>query len=212
MTEPEYNHLDIYTLLYSGNTEAAIRTFCEKTTRFCFTPFSRNRYLSSLNFGIYNYILLKEQISLHDCCQENEKQIAQYTQDSMIDIGIRIITNYGTDNRYLIEKYKNVHVRRAIVCIHEHLSEPLTLDYVSRKICINKAYLCQLFQKETGTGFCSYVLQQRMKLAERLLLHTADPIQEIALKCGYPNAAYFSTCYKKYMGCKPSVERRQGRT
>ncbi len=209
MTEFFFNHNDIYSLLYHGNINEAISTFTQKTARVSFTPANRNIYLSSLNFGIYNYILLHEKVSLHECCMKNELLIVHVTADSMLETGKNIIYSYGTENNYLIEKYQNQHIRNALYYIHHNLSEPLTLDIVSAAININSSYLCQLFKQEVKMNFCDYILSQRIKLANKLLCQSDYTIQAIAEKCGFKNAAYFSTCYKKYTSKKPSEFRNE---
>lgn len=203
--ESVFNHYEICQYLYNGNTEMALETFLEKSSRLDFSGmFLWKTYLISLNMGIYNYILLKENISLHECCMENEEKIRQSIKEEVIQTGKEIILSYGFDTNYLIEKYNNEHIKKTILYIHEHLSEPLTLEQVSIAICINKTYLCDLFHKETGVNFCAYVTMQRLKLAKKLLTRTNDPIHAIALKCGFRNTAYFSSCFKKHTGQSPS--------
>lgn len=123
---------------------------------------------------------------------------------STVLIGADIIRAYGSDSNYLIEKYENPHIKAAIAYIHGHLNDTLNLDTVSTAAFIDRVYLCQLFKKEVGINFNSYILSQRMKLADKLLAETALSIEYIAEHCGYKTPSYFSTCYKKYYGIKPS--------
>lgn len=204
-----YNHNAIYHLLYNGNTSQAVKTFVKKTNSENFTPFLRNSYLSSLNFGIYNFILLKENVSLHECCMENERKIMKSTNDSFIDVGIDIISSYGNDSRYLIEKYTNPHIKAALRYIHQHLSDFLSLEIVSNAICINPSYLSDLFKREVGMKFSDYINIRRITMAKKLLKNTNLSIQEIAEQCGYKNTGYFSTCFKKITGEKASEYRRK---
>lgn len=211
MTANFYNHSDICQFLYSGNTTQAIILFKEKTNLEDFTPFLRNTYLSSLNFAIYNFILLNENVSLHECCMENEQKIKNVTTDSFLDVGIDIISSYGNDSRYLIEKYNNPHIKAALTYIHEHLSESLSLTIVSNAIVINPSYLSDLFKREVGMNFSDYVNMRRIKTAQRLLKNTDLSIQEISEICGYKNVGYFSTCFKNETGEKASDYRRSCR-
>ena len=171
-------------------------------------PSAKRAYLSSLNLAIYNFILVMEHISLHKCCMDNEQLITTHTTEATVLIGADIIRAYGSDSNYLIEKYENPHIKAAIAYIHGHLHGTLNLDTVSTAAFIDRVYLCQLFKKEVGTNFNSYVLSQRMKLADKLLAKTTLSIEYIAEHCGYKNPSYFSTCYKKYYGIKPSDVRR----
>ncbi len=208
MTTPIYNHLEICQFLYNGNTSQAIKIFIQKTDSIKFTPFLRNFYLSSLNFGIYNYILINEHISLHECCMENERKIILCSNNSFKDVGIDIISSYGSDSRYLIEKYTNPHIKAALLYIHQNLSEPLSLQIVSCSINLNPSYLSDLFKREVGINFNDYINLQRIKTAQKLLKNSDLSIQEISEQCGYKKFSYFSTCFKKITGQTASNYRR----
>lgn len=207
MNELLFNHNDIYTLLFYGDIQGAISLFTSKTDSDSLTPTARAMYLSSLNIGIYNYILTKENISLHDCCYENEKKIATVTKDSLLQTGAEIISSYGMDKRYMIEKHSNPHIKNAMYYIHTHINETLSLNNVCDAICITPSYLCQLFKREANISFCDYVSSHRLKIAKSLVCDTNYSIEEIAERCGFKNNSYFSTCYKKKYGVSPSKER-----
>lgn len=207
MNTVSLNHNDIYTHLYHGDITGAAELFREKTDESRFTPATRGIYLSSLNFGIYNHILMKENISLHDCCYENERKITNVTRESFMGMGIDIINSYGMDQRYLIEKYPNIHIKNAMYYIHTHINEQLSLQIVSEAVNLNPSYLCQLFKKEVHTSFSNYITAHRIKLAKGLLHCTDYSIEKISEKCGFKSSAYFSTCYKKTHGIPPSHAR-----
>ena len=210
MSELNINHYEICCLLYAGDIEQAQENFAEKTRGQDLSPTLRNTYLSSLNFAIYNFILIHENVSLHECCLENEQRIIRAASDSLVQTGFEIIASYGMDSRYLIAKYKNPHIRNAVSYIHTHLNESLTLESVSDVVCISKNYFCQLFREEVGTSFGSYVCTERVRLARRLLTGTALSVQDIAEKCGFQTASYFSTCCRRCLGSSPSEIRRGG--
>ena len=67
MSELNINHYEICCLLYAGDIEQAQENFAEKTRGQDLSPTLRNTYLSSLNFAIYNFILIHENVSLHEC-------------------------------------------------------------------------------------------------------------------------------------------------
>lgn len=140
------------------------------------SPTLRSIYLSSLNYAIYNYILFRENISLHECCLENQQMILLASSGSLPDLGMQIINSYGTDNRYLIAKYHNFHIRSALGYIHTLLSEKLSLQTVCDTVSLNRNYFCQLFLQELGISFARYICLQRVKLARRLLCTTSMPL------------------------------------
>ena len=52
--------------------------------------------------------------------------------------------------------------------------------------------------------------QERRRLAEDFLLSTTLSVQQIADKCGFTDAQYFSQAFKRWMGMSPT-EFRQSR-
>lgn len=94
----------------------------------------------------------------------------------------------------------------------EIANEELTLKWISsERMYLNETYLSKLFQKEVGQKFTSYLIQQRMLLAMRLMVRMPDAlIQTIAEDTGFgDNAQYFSIVFKKFTGLTPSEFRRK---
>lgn len=209
MPERNINHYEICCFLYAGNIAEAKRSFIEKMKGQTFSPSMRYVCLSSLNFSIYNFILIQEQVSLYECCLENETRIARASSDALLETGLAIISAYGMDSRYLIAKYENPHIQNAVAYIHRHLNGELSLQSVSQMVHISKNYFCELFKKEVGISFGAYVRTQRVKLARQLLSGTELSLQDIAERCGFQTASYFSTCFKKSFGYSPSELKRQ---
>lgn len=94
----------------------------------------------------------------------------------------------------------------------EITNEELSLKWISaKKMFLNENYLSRLFQKELKQRFSSYLLERRMLLAMRLMLHDPDiKIQTIAQETGFgDNAQYFSIAFKKYTGYTPTEYRKR---
>jgi YesN/AraC family two-component response regulator len=210
MEEELYNHLEICTFLFNGNTQGALKTFREKNKNL----FSKSTlqikkiYLQSLNFSIYQYVLIKEQVSLSICCHENEQKISHsLSSNRFLQVGEEIILAYGYCSEYMVEKYKNKHVKKAISYIRTHLDEPLTLDLVCDSINLNRCYLSDIFNKQVKCSFRQYILKQRIHLAKELLADSRLTIHLISEKCGFTSSAYFCTCFKKEVGLSPCAYR-----
>lgn len=147
MSENIINHYEICCFLYAGDILQAQKSFAEKVKEQESVPSAWNISLSSLNYAIYNFILLQENISLHECCFENIHRISHAAGNTFLQTGNEIIEAYGMDCRYLIAKYKNPQIRQAIGYIHNHLHEELTLQKVSDVLYLNKTYFCQTAQR-----------------------------------------------------------------
>lgn len=201
------NHLPICSLLYSGNYTGALNIF---ETHFdhlknehCFPQCKI--FVSSLNFCIYNYILIKENKSLHQCCLKNNVHISNALDvDSLRESGIYVIKQYAYCQDYLFEKFSHPEIKKATQYIHEHMDKPLTLESVCDAINLNKCYFCTLFKTHTGQTFTQYLNERRIHAAKRLMQETHLTLHEIAFRCGFNSYSYFCTTFKKVVGISPS--------
>ena len=96
-----------------------------------------------------------------------------------------------------------------IIYVNKHYSEELTMEECSRMCFISYSYFSRKFKQITGKTFKNYLLATRLNHAQKALMATEKPITQIALECGFNNAAYFSAIYKKLKGVSPSAEREQ---
>ncbi len=96
-------------------------------------------------------------------------------------------------------------VNRAIAYIYENYSKAeFTIGEMADALFLNKSYLCTLFKKETGSTINVFLTGVRMKEAVKLIEAGELPLYEIAFRVGINDANYFSTLFKKCIGCAPS--------
>lgn len=201
------NHIPICSLLYSGNTSSAMDLFETDFNTFksknCFPQCKL--FVVSLNFCIYNYILIKENRSLHQCCLNNNAQISNALNISTLEqIGRDVILQYAQCQEYLFEKFSHPEIKKAVQYIHTHMNQPLTLETVCEAINLNKCYFCTLFKTHTEQTFTQYLNQVRIRTAKCLMKETHLTLHEIAFRCGFNTYSYFCTTFKKTTGISPS--------
>ncbi|NGZ73924.1 helix-turn-helix domain-containing protein [Saccharibacillus alkalitolerans] len=96
--------------------------------------------------------------------------------------------------------------------IEENFANPdLSLKHLSDRFQISGKYASYLFKTEFDMKFVDFLTQLRMKEAERLLLESDCPLQDIALQVGYANAITFGRVFKRVSGITPGDYRRQKR-
>lgn len=78
------------------------------------------------------------------------------------------------------------------------------LDYLARQMGLNKDYMSKLFKKETGRTLGEYLLDCRMKKAQRLLSSGDYKVYQVAEMVGYHSSQYFSQVYQKYYQKTPT--------
>lgn len=201
------NHQPICTLLYTGNYYGALKLFEDTFNEFKKDiSFSQYKlFVVSLNFAIYNYILMKENISLYSCCMENHEKIQESLEPtSLMEVGKELITHYAMCTDYRFEKFANPEIKKAIQYMHAHMDEPLSLEAVCEAIHLNKCYFCTLFKNDTGFTFTQYLNKIRIHQAKYLMTDTTLSLYEIAFRCGFNNYPYFCTTFKKIVGHSPS--------
>ena len=81
-----------------------------------------------------------------------------------------------------------------------YMQSDLRISEIAKELGISANYLSKLFLEETGTNFSDYLIDVRMKAAQKLLLYSHYTTQEIAQRVGYDNVSYFSVLFKKYTG------------
>lgn len=107
-------------------------------------------------------------------------------------------------------KSKNQLIRLAKDFIRENLGDPdLSLERVSSQIGLSKIYFCQLFHKEEGVSFNTYLNTERINTAKMLLRTTTKKVFEISDEIGYSNPKYFNYVFKHAVGITP-LEYRKG--
>jgi len=97
----------------------------------------------------------------------------------------------------------NEHVKKAVIYLRQHLSEPLSLDKLAEAVGISKFHLAHLFKIYTGKTVIQTMNLIRCAEAQRLI-EEGTSVSSAAFSCGFENLSYFTRTYKKYMGTLPS--------
>lgn len=93
--------------------------------------------------------------------------------------------------------------------VNGHFTEKITPSEVSVRFGYNETYFCRKFKEVTGLTFTNYIQTMRMEYAIKLLKEGNEEIRYVAWKCGYADVSYFSNCFKKHFGFRPSKFRIQ---
>ncbi|HAG12409.1 MAG TPA: AraC family transcriptional regulator [Ruminococcus sp.] len=91
--------------------------------------------------------------------------------------------------------------------IYENPGEDWSIQKIAESLCISVSHFQRLYKARFGVSCSNDIFMSRMEYAKQLLLETALPASEIALKCGYQNYEYFSRSFSKY-ACMPPARYR----
>lgn len=87
-------------------------------------------------------------------------------------------------------------------------AEGITVEQVARELNLSRAYLRNVFFRQTGRSPQQYLMELKMQRAEELL-PLPYSITEIARACGYGDVMQFSKIFKKYHGRSPCAYRKE---
>ncbi len=84
----------------------------------------------------------------------------------------------------------------------------LSLQLICDELTISVSYFSTIFKQHTGMTFIEALTKKRMEKAEQFLVNTSLKTYEIAEMCGYQDANYFSSTFKRYYGVAPKKIRK----
>ncbi|MCM3701299.1 AraC family transcriptional regulator [Paenibacillus macerans] len=87
--------------------------------------------------------------------------------------------------------------------IHHHYDSKITLDEIAAAGSICRSKCCELFGKYTGKTPNSYLVRYRIQKSCEMLTETNRSISEIAIRCGFQSASYFSYVFRNEIGLTP---------
>lgn len=100
-------------------------------------------------------------------------------------------------------------MRKILKYISEHMQEDISLETIATYINMNSSYFSRYFKSKTGGNFVDFLTGVRIQKAKELLLETELSIEEIAMKVGHVNKAYFTKVFKKVTGFNPGEFRKK---
>ncbi len=99
-------------------------------------------------------------------------------------------------------------VRRAVVYLHHHFREPVTLADVAGHAQLSPHYFSECFHKETTVTFQRYLRDLRLRFARSLLQMGELPVTEVCLASGFTTLSHFERAFKMVYGLSPTGIRR----
>lgn len=88
--------------------------------------------------------------------------------------------------------------------IRDNLTEELSVEVLSRIACMSESKFYRSFRNETGLTPNEYIIEERLKVAENLLINPEVTVKEAWLASGFNSFSYFSTLFKKRKKLTPS--------
>jgi AraC family transcriptional regulator len=102
--------------------------------------------------------------------------------------------------RRALQKWR---LKRVLEYIDSHLTDKLTLGDLSTAAGLSRMHFASQFRVATGMRPHDYLLRQRIRRAEDLLLQTSLSQAEVAFTVGFRTQAHFTSVFKRFIGDTP---------
>jgi AraC-like DNA-binding protein len=84
--------------------------------------------------------------------------------------------------------------------IMKHLHEKLTVKGIAEALFLNPNYLNDLFRKHEGITVLQYIIQEKIKLAQNMLMYSNRDYNDIATSLGFSSHSHMNMHFKKFTG------------
>jgi transcriptional regulator GlxA family with amidase domain len=88
-----------------------------------------------------------------------------------------------------------------------HLQEDLTVEQMATRAVMSPRTFARRFRATLGTSPYHWLLRQRIALAQRLLELSEEPIERIAVRCGFSSAATLRLHFRRFLHTSPQSYR-----
>jgi AraC-like DNA-binding protein len=89
--------------------------------------------------------------------------------------------------------------------IHEHLTEKIAVDALSRKVYLSRNVFFKWFKEQFGITPLDYINNERIKLAKQLLADPRNSVGSVSMQCGFSDVNYFIRLFRKTEGITPKA-------
>ena len=100
-------------------------------------------------------------------------------------------------------------VKAMMAYIHEHFSEPISVDQLADIAHVSKRVCFRLFRERLHTTPVEYMRSHRLRRACRMLIKDKESITQIACACGLGSSSYFGKVFREQFGCCPVEYRKK---
>lgn len=176
-------------IIISGHAEFAYaqKAMFHNAIGYCLKPFSRNELMDSMQKA-WQLLNSRTRTDAQNCCTE----AADLKENTF-------------SPKHLTSSHKSVQMM--IDYTEQHYREDISIQDLAEYCSINANYASQIFKRETGIAFISYLTSLRIEYATWLLVHTDQTVLMIATQAGYSDYFYFAKVFKRVKGCTPTAYR-----
>lgn len=131
---------------------------------------------------------------------------------SYLTIMLKYILRFPSDASYFKNDIENHTLHKLLDYVQSNYQNDISIKDLSDLLGYTPNYISKLFSNSIGMSFKKYLLLQRIKTAESLLLDSDMSVTKIAYAVGFSDSNYFSTVFKNKHCMTPTEYRKKSRT
>ncbi len=99
-------------------------------------------------------------------------------------------------------------VRRVTDYIEQRLDGALVTEDLATVARLSTGHFCRAFKISMGETPHAYIIRQRIRRAQTLMLETRNTLSQIAYACGLTDQAHLTRLFRRFIGTTPMTWRR----
>lgn len=99
-------------------------------------------------------------------------------------------------------------LRRVRDHVEQHLDSSIVIEDLASIAKLSPGHFCRAFKASTGDTPHGYIVRQRIRRAQTLMLSTREALSQIACACGLTDQAHLTRLFRKLVNDTPLAWRR----
>lgn len=108
-----------------------------------------------------------------------------------------------------IRRAEETPVGRVLHDMETHIAEPLSAQILARRAGLSTRALSRVLRDKIGDPPMRYYRKMRLQNARNALFYSDQPVQDVAIACGFASPEAFSRAFKENFGVSPREFRRR---
>ena len=159
-------------------------------------------------FNFYNKIPYRKELeAIFHIIMENRQQRNEFEKISLKAATQLLLVSFLCQNSFHLPEDNRMTV--IVQYINEHLCDEILVSKLADIAGYNRSYFCTLFKKVFKVSPQEYILQQKIKKAQDMLLDSSLSITDISNQLNFQSSSYFTRIFKSKTQLSPSNYRKQ---
>ena len=131
-----------------------------------------------------------------------------YSVEKISNLQYLMVLEYaGMVRRVRQKDYTSPLVMKVANYVVSHITDSLTTEQIADALFLSRPYLSSRFHKEAGKTLYSFIMDEKIEEAKRLIIYSGRSISSISQYLGFSSLGHFSSLFKKNTGYTPTEYR-----